>query len=259
MTPKGANGVIKSMAIVCQKTHQNQKGTSMKNLVLAALLGGLAVTAAFAQSKDIKGSTPTSGYVLDPRGNVVVDPFALCWRDGYFTPAMAINECDPDLVPKKVAAAPPPPPMPAPKVMPPAPPPPPPPPAPPKPCNFEVTLNNDSVFAYNKSVLTDAAKIQLDGIIKRADACAKVNLLVVTGHTDRIGTAQYNQKLSEARAETVKAYLVSKGLQPAAVETLGVGKTMQIKGCAEVTKQKDLIDCLAPNRRVVIEIKGPGR
>lgn len=87
----------------------------------SAKLGYLFATAlaatsgvAIAQGKDIKGDPKNSGYVLSPNGNVTVDPFALCWRTGYFTKEQALAECDPSL-------------------MPPPPPPPPPPPAPPPP------------------------------------------------------------------------------------------------------------------------------
>ncbi len=55
--------------------------------------------AAFAQGKDINGDPKNSGYVLSPNGNVVVDPFGLCWRTGSFQNSQALRECDPALVP----------------------------------------------------------------------------------------------------------------------------------------------------------------
>ena len=88
----------------------------------------------------------------------------------------------------------------------------------------------------------------------------KLELVLVTGHTDPIGTQQYNQKLSERRADAVRDYLVSKGVPRDRIETLGMGKTQPIPGV--VCKQKnmkELIACYAPHRRVEVEVKGEGR
>ena len=74
---------------------------SVKMLTLAALLATVSVAQA---QTDIKAAAPISGYAQDSRGNVVVDPFGLCWRTGYFTPALAIAACDPDLVPRPAPA-----------------------------------------------------------------------------------------------------------------------------------------------------------
>jgi OOP family OmpA-OmpF porin len=78
----------------------------------------------------------------------------------------------------------------------------------------------------------------------------------VNGHTDRIGSSQYNQKLSERRAETVKAYLISKGTDASKIETYGFGKTTPVKSCPDQKDRKALIACLQPNRRVEVEVKG---
>ena len=87
----------------------------------------------------------------------------------------------------------------------------------------------------------------------------KLELVLVTGHTDRIGTQQYNQKLSERRADAVRDYLVSKGVPSDKIETLGMGKTQPVPGVVCNQKAlKELIACLAPNRRVEVEVKGEG-
>ena len=144
-------------------------------------------------------------------------------------------------------------------------PPPPPPPAPspvaaPKRCDAAVTFQNRETFAFDRFALTQAAKERVDGdVIGRLASCAGVDAVVVEGHADRIGSQQYNQKLSERRADSVKAYLVSKGTQPAKIETIGMGKTVPAKFCPDIKKRAELIDCLAPNRRAIISIKGPAR
>ncbi|MDE2430994.1 MAG: OmpA family protein, partial [Burkholderiales bacterium] len=95
-------------------------------------------------------------------------------------------------------------------------------------------------------------------VLPKLNACAKLNLIVVTGHTDLIGTHRYNQKLSEKRAEAVASYLKSKGIT-ADIDTMGMGKTQQIKACDDNVSINQRHQCLAPNRRVVIEGRGLAR
>ncbi len=220
-----------------------------------ACLGSIHVVDASAQ-----------GYVTDTRGAIVKSGFGLCWRTSAWTPAMAVAECDPDLVPKPAPAPAPaaPAPAPAPRPAAPAPAPKPAPAAAAKPkrCDATVTLQNDQVFVFNKADLTAAAKARLEkDVIGRLLTCATVEAVIIEGHTDRLGSQQYNQKLSERRAESVKRYLVSRGTDAAKVETLGMGKTVQTKSCPDVKNQsrKELIACLAPNRRAIISIKGAGK
>ena len=164
--------------------------------------------------------------------------------------------------PEKPAPAPAPKPVaqPAPKPVP-APPPPAPvakPEAPKKPAVLSVT--STELFEFNKAVLTADAKAKLDKeVVARAKDFTNVALVHVDGHADRLGSAQYNQKLSEKRADAVRAYLVSKGFDGSKIETLGSGKTNPVKGCPDTKDRKSLIECLAPNRRVVVEVKGTPR
>lgn len=176
----------------------------------------------------------------------------LCWRTGYWTPAQAIAQCEPDLVPKAVPVAAPPPPAPAPA---------PPAPAPkPAPTVQKITLESKALFDFDKAVLKPEGKAAIDSqIIAKLPNVSKLDLVLVTGHTDRIGTARYNQKLSERRADAVRDYLVSRGVPRDKIETLGMGKTQPLPGVVCNQKQlKALIACLAPNRRVEIEVKGEG-
>lgn len=231
---------------------------TMKFAVAAiAILGSFQLADASAQSG-------TQGYVADGRGTVVKDAFNLCWRTGYWTPAMATAECDPDLAPKPAPAPKPAAPAarPAPSPAAPGPVPKPKPAAAPAPkrCDATVTLQGDELFALNKAVLTAAAKSRLDrDVVAKLGTCATVEAVVIEAHTDRLGSQQYNQKLSEKRAESVKKYLVSKGVGAAKIETLGMGKTVPAKFCPDAKNRKALIACLAPNRRAIISIKGPGK
>jgi OOP family OmpA-OmpF porin len=142
----------------------------------------------------------------------------------------------------------------------PAPAPTPAPPAAPKPCDATVTFQNEEVFPFMLNVLTPAAKSRLDrDVIAKLATCSRIDAVVIEGHTDRLGSHRYNQKLSERRAESVKAYLVSKGTDKDKVETLGMGKTVPAKFCPNIKGRSELIACLAPNRRAIVSIKGPGR
>ena len=164
---------------------------------------------------------------------------------------MAIAECDPDLVPKPPAP-------PAPTAVAPPPPPAPPPAKPaaaPKPKVLRVT--STELFDFNRATLSDRAKSRLDSeVVAKLSGFATIQYINVNGHTDRIGSPQYNQKLSEKRAEAVKAYLVSKGVDGSKIETYGFGKTMPVKSCPDQKDQKALHACLQPNRRVEVEVQG---
>jgi OOP family OmpA-OmpF porin len=165
--------------------------------------------------------------------------------------------------PAPAPSAPPPPPVAAPAPPPVAPKPVPPAakPAPKKPA--VVTLTSTELFEFDKAVLTPQARKQLDAeIVAKARDLASVAHVQIDGHADRIGTHPYNQRLSERRAEAVRAYLVSRGFSASNMETIGFGKTNPVKSCpGELTKQnrKQLIECLAPNRRVVVSVRGMPR
>jgi OmpA-OmpF porin, OOP family len=161
--------------------------------------------------------------------------------------------------PKPAAPPPPPQPVAAPQAVPAPPPPPVAKPEPPKKPSA-ITVTSTELFEFNKAVLTDAAKAKLDqDVVARAKDFEAITLVHVDGHADRLGSAQYNQQLSEKRADAVRAYLVSKGADASKIETFGFGKTTPVKSCPDGKDRKALIECLAPNRRVVVEIQGTPR
>jgi len=83
----------------------------------------------------------------------------------------------------------------------------------------------------------------------------KLEVVLVTGHTDRLGTDAYNEKLSVRRADVVRDYLVSKGVPKDKIETIGMGEKQPLVQCDQ-KNLKELIACLQPNRRVEVEVKG---
>ena len=220
------------------------------------LCSTLGIATAQAQTKDIVLKDAITGYAVDQRNVVVRSGTGLCWRSGSWTPAMAIAECDPDLV-KKPAPAPA-------KVAPTAPKPASAPAAAPAPAKSKViTLAATELFDFNKAVLKPAAKTEIDQkVIGKLASVGKIKLILVGGHTDRIGSAAYNQKLSEKRAEAVKAYLVSKGIDGKIIETLGFGKTTPAQGvpkCDDKLPRAKLIACLEPHRRVTVEVQAAAK
>jgi OOP family OmpA-OmpF porin len=122
-----------------------------------------------------------------------------------------------------------------------------------------INLSSTELFDFDKSVVKPEARAKLDSeVIGKLRDLREIRYILVNGHADRIGSPQYNQKLSERRAEAVRAYLVSKGVDASKVETLGFGKTLPVKSCPQQPR-KQLIECLAPNRRVVVEVQGTPR
>jgi OOP family OmpA-OmpF porin len=192
-----------------------------------------------------------NGYVTDTRGNVVKNNFGLCWRTGYWTPAMATEECDPDLVKKAEAA-----PAPAPVAAAPAAPM-----GPEKAAMEKITLQAETLFDFDKAVLrADGQKTLDEKVVDPMKKHSQVEVVLVTGHADRIGKESYNQNLSQRRADAVKSYLTSQGIDAKRVETAAKGDSEPVVSCNEVKgkesgKNKKLVACLQPNRRVVVEVK----
>jgi OOP family OmpA-OmpF porin len=130
-----------------------------------------------------------------------------------------------------------------------------PPPAPTGPRAEKVTTASTANFDFDRYVIRPDARGRLDDLVAKL---RNVNLEVViaVGHADRIGGDAYNMKLSVRRADSVKAYLVSKGIAANRVYTEGKGERQPVKDCKGDKKTKELIACLAPNRRVETEAVG---
>ena len=134
-------------------------------------------------------------------------------------------------------------------------PPPPPPPAPlppPPPVMKKYTLSASELFAFNSAKL-GPNQPKLDEVASTMCANADSASVTIVGYTDRIGSTAYNQKLSEQRANSVKAYLVGKGVAANRLTAVGKGEADPVVECKDEKKRPALIKCLEPNRRVEIE------
>ena len=146
----------------------------------------------------------------------------------------------------------PPPPAPAPRVEPT---PPPPPPRAPAPKPEKITTASTVNFDFDRYVIRPDARSKLDDLVGKLRS-VDLEVIIAVGHADRIGGDAYNMKLSVRRADSVKAYLVSKGIGASRIYTEGKGERQPVKECKGDKKTKELIACLEPNRRVESEAVG---
>ena len=201
----------------------------MKNLKNMAVLVATLVVASAASAQTVDNWRNASGEVWK-------NSTGLCWRDANWTPATAAAGCDGAAAPAAPAAAPAPAPRPAPA------------PAAAAPAASKVTYAADTFFDFDKSVLKPAGKAKLDDLVNKVKGI-NLEVIIAVGHTDSIGTDAYNQKLSVRRAEAVKAYLVTKGIEKNRIYTEGKGEKQPVAD--NKTKEGR-----AKNRRVEIEVVG---
>jgi OOP family OmpA-OmpF porin len=151
----------------------------------------------------------------------------LCWRDAAWTPATASKGCDGALAPKAAAAA-----MPAASGV----------------SQSKITLQADTLYDFNKSDLKAEGKATLDKIARDLSKI-KLEVIIAVGNTDSVGSDAYNMALGQRRAQSVKAYLTSKGVDGSRIYTESKGKSNPV--ASNATEQGR-----AKNRRTDIEVVG---
>ena len=223
----------------------------MKKLNKVAMI--VATVAAVAPMSSVFAQATTAPGRIDNWRNVDGNVWKngtreLCWRDNFWTPATAVADCDGALKP---VVAPPPAPVAPPPPAPVAPPAPAPAPAAaiaPVPSSEKVTYAADAFFDFNKADLKPEAKSKLDDLVSKTKEI-NLEVIIAVGHTDAIGGDAYNDKLSVKRAESIKTYLTSKGVEANRVYTEGKGKKQPVA-------DNKTAEGRAKNRRVEIEVVG---
>jgi OOP family OmpA-OmpF porin len=128
------------------------------------------------------------------------------------------------------------------------------------PATQKITLSGDALFALGQSTLSRTAAPSLDNLFERIKKVTAFDEIILVGHTDRLrtdGHQERNQRLSENRAETVKHYLASKGIDATKMHASGAGSSQPIVQCNDPKMNKSkLAACLQPNRRVEIIFHG---
>src|SRR5436190_15204134 len=240
-------------------------------VLIAMLAGGAYAQSNYQTSNAVPKSTatqpagatarianppPAPGYVGTGAGVVATNPFGLCWHGGAdWSPEKAAAPCDvvprASVPPAPIAKAPEPAPAPLAAATP-----------APEPVVIEkISLSTDVLFPFNSADLLPGGQQKLDQLAQNAQG-ANVEKVVLTGHADRIGSEEYNQQLSEQRAQAVADYLAQKGVDSSRLQVEGKGKSAPITGneCdkmgPENNKNAKLIACLQPDRRVDAELLG---
>lgn len=188
----------------------------------------IALALAFAAATATGAVSAQTGEVnnwQNPYGNVWMNGTnELCWRDSFWTPATGIAGCDGvpvAQVEETVVIA---------------------------PATTKVVLNADTFFDFDKATLKPEGRQVLDQVAEQASGMS-LETLIAVGYTDSTGPAAYNQKLSVRRADSVKDYLVSKGVPADRIYTEGKGESDPI--ATNATREGR-----AQNRRVEIELVG---
>jgi len=237
----------------------------MKKLNKVAMLFASAVVASAAGAQTIDNWRNGTGDLVWKNGNN-----ELCWRNSSWTPATAARGCDGAIVAQPPAPAPaaapaparPPAPAAAPAPAPAAAPAPAPAPAAapaarpaaaaapaaPAQAATKVTYAADAFFDFDKAVVKPEARAKLDDLVGKLKGI-NLEVVIAVGHADAVGADAYNQKLSVRRAEAVKAYLVSKGVEKNRVYTEGKGEKSPVA-------DNKTAEGRAKNRRVEIEVVG---
>jgi OOP family OmpA-OmpF porin len=240
------------------KTTFNKKHLSLA--VACALALSFAAGAARAQQAtpaDTSRATESNRAVWTTSGQQVwMNGFGECWHNGFGPAPLPGTVCGPAMaVPVAQYVAPAPAPYVAPYVAPvvvAA--------APVQAVYERYTLDANVLFDFDKSVLSPKGRDVLDGFVTKVKGVEQSTVTAI-GHADRFGSDNYNQSLSESRVATVKAYLISRGIESTWVDSSGKGEMQPVTsaGSCAGSATASNIACLQPDRHVTIEMSGTRR
>ncbi|PNK60987.1 OmpA family protein [Psychrobacter sp. FDAARGOS_221] len=122
-----------------------------------------------------------------------------------------------------------------------------------------INLSADALFAFDKWQTQDMlpqGRNELDALAAKLSEYQQMGKaqIIITGHTDHLGDDMYNMNLSQLRAQTVRSYLASRGINPDAMLAVGAGETQPVTQCSTGLSREQEINCLQPNRRVTLDV-----
>jgi OmpA-OmpF porin, OOP family len=212
------------------------------SIAVFTLVSGFSITAA-------RAADDAAGYLTTPRGAPVTASAGECVHTGEWTQGMRFANCEPQPVKAEVAPAP----VQAPEVV------------------QEVvivrevivvarampfTLSLDTLFDFDSATLKADADTALDALAQQIGQ-ADYQTVDIVGHADRIGAPLYNQRLSERRAQAVRAYLATHGVDESKISFSGVGSSDPATGTqCKGLRGARLIACLQPDRYAEVTVAG---
>lgn len=122
-----------------------------------------------------------------------------------------------------------------------------------------ITLESDTLFAFGRAdfqSLKNEGQHQLSAIASKLLNTPNIGKIIISGHADQLGDSQGNLQVSKQRAQTIRTYLVGKGVPAELVVAQGEGSRKPLVNCDMQQPRTQLIKCLEPNRRVEIEVRG---
>ncbi|WP_284699751.1 OmpA family protein [Chitinolyticbacter albus] len=217
-----------------------------KSLLQFAIAGALGVSATAFAATDAYVTNGTNVNPANPEG-VVKNGIGECWQTGSWSAdkAKTIKGCPGYVEPTAPATPTPavaPTPVPAPVAS-----------------TKKFTLQAEVLFDFNKAVLKPSGKDALDQLYNEVvNLDPKDGGAVVVGHTDRLGSEKYNLELGYRRAKAVQDYLIAKGAPADRItaESRGEGEPVTGDTCNAIKSRAKLVECLTPDRRVEIEVRG---
>lgn len=220
-------------------THKQPRSTMAMVSILAL---GLISGAAMAQN-----AADDPGYLVNTDGAVWTNAAGDCWRTNSGPTSASNTQCEPT-APSAQAVEPAPRPVEVAQATPerviaPAP--------------VPMVLHADALFDLNSATIRPAGRLEMDRFAREI-LDMNPETVTVVGHTDRLGTSAYNMRLSEQRADAVKAYLVSQGMTADRIQTMGRGDTQPTTKASDCSgpRSERLIGCLQPDRRVEVHVDG---
>ncbi len=121
-----------------------------------------------------------------------------------------------------------------------------------------INLATDALFTFDKSSLESVlpeARGLLSDFVAKLRQFKTIQRILITGHTDRLGSPAYNSRMSEARAQSIRQFLIDEGFSASLIQVAGAGESDPLVTCSGDRATAELRACLQVNRRVEVRVK----